>query len=226
MANSVLVYGKSKSGKSTSMETLDPATTFIINIANKPLPFKSWKSKYTPFNSKEKTGNIVSTSDPKIIIAVLEIIDKYMPHINCVVIDDYQYMSAFEYMNRSEETGYQKFNIIGKAIFLTATKPETMRSDLVVIFTNHEEDVTDKEGDVTIKAKTVGRLIDTFLTLEGLFTVVLRATVKRSKEGSRHVFETQNIGNTTAGSPKGMFDTFEIPNDLEIVRKAILSYEE
>lgn len=156
MANSVLVYGKSKSGKSTSMETLDPATTFIINIANKPLPFKGWKSKYTPFNSKEKTGNIVSTHDVKIILAVMEIVDKHMSHIKTIIVDDFQYMSAFEYMNRSEETGYVKFNIIGKAIFLTATKPETMRSDLVVIFTNHEEESVDKEGDVTIKAKTVG----------------------------------------------------------------------
>lgn len=157
MANSVLVIGRSGSGKSTSIETLDPKTTFIINVANGPLPFKGWKKLYTPFNSKEKTGNIVSTPEAKHILAVMDMVDS-MPHINTLVIDDFQYMSAFDYMNRSEETGYQKFNIFAKNMYLVCTKPKDMRDDLVVIFLSHEDENTDDSGETRIKAKTVGEI--------------------------------------------------------------------
>lgn len=87
MANNCLIIAESGSGKSTSIETLNPSETFIINCSSKNLPFKSWKQMYTPFNSKENTGNIVSTSDPKVILAVMDIVNK-LPNVKTLVIDD------------------------------------------------------------------------------------------------------------------------------------------
>jgi hypothetical protein len=88
------------------------------------------------------------------------------------------------------------------------------------------EESVDLEGSKRFKAKTVGKMIDNALTLEGLFSVVLFCKVKKDKTtGVRYVFETMNNGENTCKSPRGMFESNEIPNDLGLVRKAILDYE-
>ena len=117
MANKALIFGRSKAGKSTSIENLDPTITFIINIGDKALPFEGWENLYTPFNSKDKTGNIVSVSDANHILKVMDIVDKEMLHIKILILEDYQYMSGFEYMNRIKEKGYDKFNDIANNIY-------------------------------------------------------------------------------------------------------------
>jgi hypothetical protein len=226
MADSVLVIGRAGSGKSTAIETLDPKTTFIVNVANKALPFQGWKRLYKPFNSKDKTGNMAKTPEAKHILQVMDIVDREMPEIKCLIIDDWQYMSAFDYMNRVDEVGYQKFNIFAKNMYLLGTKPKDMRDDLIVFFLTHEEESSEESGEIRIKAKTVGKLVDQLITLEGLFTVVLHATTKKTKEGVVYYFETQTDSRTTAKSPRGMFKDLTIPNDLEFVRKSIVSYNE
>ena len=138
----------------------------------------------------------------------------------------YQFLSAFEYMNKAEETGFAKFNSIGKAMFLTATKPKELREDLLVFYLTHVEMDTDINGVRRQKAKTIGKLIDNILTLEGLFTIVLFGKVKKTKDGINYVFETKNNGENTCKTPKGMFDAPEIPNDLALVAKHIHSYNE
>jgi hypothetical protein len=227
MANSALIFGESKTGKSTSIEKLDPATTFIINVADKPLPFRGWRSKYVPFNSKEKTGNIISIRRVDHILKVLDIIDKEMPHVKTIVLEDFQYMSAFEFMLRIKENGYNKFNDIASNILTVASiKPQEMRKDLIIFYLNHEEDEVDDKGVVKIRAKTCGKLINKLITFEGLFTTVLRSNNRSGEKGIEYFFETQSNGTTTAGTPKGMFEEVEIPNDLELVRKAIIDYEQ
>ena len=57
MAQSVLIIADSGSGKSTSISKLNPDETFIINIANKPLPFKGWKKNYTMISKENPKGN-------------------------------------------------------------------------------------------------------------------------------------------------------------------------
>lgn len=227
MANKALVFGESKTGKSTAIRNLDPSTTFIINISDKAPPFKGWKKYYIPFSSKDLTGNMVSVSRIDHILSVMEIVDKKLPNIKTLILEDFQYMSGFEFMARIKERGYEKFNDIAANINMVAgIKPKEMREDLIIFYLNHEEDKSDEKGVTKIKAKTCGQLIDKLITFEGLFTTVLRSNKRKGEKGIEYFFETQTDGVTTAGTPMGMFDSAEIPNDLEIVRKAILSYEE
>jgi hypothetical protein len=226
MAQSALIIGDSGCGKSTSIESLDPSTTFIINVANKPLPFKGWRSKYTSWSKTNLTGNMYTKSDPDSIIACLQYVSVQRPEIKTIVIDDWQYMSSFEYMDKAMEKGYDKFTKMAMNLTRVARIQNDLREDLVIFFLNHSEESVDIDGNRKIKAKTIGKMIDSTVTLEGLFSIVLFAKAKKDKElGVRYVFETQTNGENTCKSPKGMFSEFEIPNDLNIVRTAICDYE-
>lgn len=126
-------------------------------------------------------------------------------------------MSANEYMNRAKEIGFQKFTDMGKNLYDIANLHTKLRDELTVVYVNHPEDTVDAFGDKKTKAKTVGKLVDNVVTLEGLFTVVLYTKVKKGKEGMDYLFSTQNDGSNTCKSPRGMFDSIEIPNDLAYV---------
>jgi len=227
MGQSILIIAESGSGKSTSIENLNPAETFIINVANKPLPFKGWKKKYNLLSKENPSGNMSNTSTPVGILKAMEYVSVNMPHIKTLVIDDFQYMSSFEYFDRSSEKGYDKFTQIAAGLATVAKKPKDLREDLQIYFMTHAEDSVDMDGRRRVKAKTIGKMIDNALTLEGLFSIVLFGKVKKDNDGNiRYVFETQNNGENTCKSPKGMFETLEIPNDLEYVRTSIIKYEE
>jgi hypothetical protein len=104
--------------------------------------------------------------------------------------------------------------------------PKDMREDLLIFFLTHAEEATDMEGKRKFKAKTIGKMVDEKLTLEGLFSIVLFGKAKRNKDGEiRYVFETQTNGENTCKSPRGMFPTFEVINDLQYVMEAIKNYE-
>ena len=227
MASAALIIAESGSGKSTSIENLDPATTFIINVSSKDLPFKGWKQKYTVWNKDTNPlGNMFKGANPKIIEMCMKYINEKRPEIKTIVIDDWQYMSSFEFFDRASEKGYDKFTDIGTNLAKIGRLPQTMRDDLTVFYLTHVEEGTDVEGRRKYKAKTIGKLVDEKLTLEGLFTVVLFGKVKKNADNSmRYVFETQNNGDNTCKSPKGMFADSEIPNDLETVRRAIAAYD-
>jgi len=225
MADSVLVIADSGTGKSTSIRTLDPKETFIINIANKPLPFQGWKSKYKQISKENKDGNITSASSSAGIVKAIQHVDKNMPHIKTLVVDDWQYMSSFEYFDRANEKGYDKFTQIAANLAMVAKLPKDLRDDLTVFFLTHSEDSTDINGNRKIKAKTIGKMIDNTLTLEGLFSIVLFGKVNKNDDGElEYGFETQNNGENTCKSPMGMFEENFIPNDLQFVKNCIEEY--
>lgn len=226
MAQGVLIIAESGAGKSTSIETLDPKETFIINVANKPLPFKGWKKKYTVWSKDNPTGNMYDKATPENIEACIKYINEKRPEVKNIVIDDFQYMSSFEFFDKANEKGYEKFTQIGAHLARIARMPKDMREDLMIFFLTHAEEATDMEGKRKFKAKTIGRMVDEKLTLEGLFSIVLFGKAKKNKDGEiRYVFETQTNGENTCKSPRGMFPTLEIPNDLQLVTKAIKDYE-
>jgi hypothetical protein len=226
MATGVLIIAESGCGKSTAIENLNPAETFIINVANKPLPFKGWKKKYKQWTKQDPTGNLYIPSGAESIESCMRYVAEKRPEIKTIVVDDFQYMSSFEFFDRVGEKGYEKFTEIGAHLARVARLPKLLREDLTVVFLTHAEEGTDLEGRKRYKAKTIGKMVDEKLTLEGLFSIVLYGKAKKDGNGQiRYVFETQTTGDNTCKSPKGMFDSFEIQNDLAIVKQAIYDFE-
>jgi hypothetical protein len=224
MATGILVGGTAGTGKSTSMETLNPEETVLIKVVNKPLPFRGEKKNYTALT--KEGGNLVITDKAPQIISTLNYVNEKRPEIKVVVIDDFQYMSAFEFMRRSKETGFTKFSDIGKNLFDVATLIPNLRDDLTVIMMNHLDVEKDEFGGTTSKIKTVGRLVDQYLVVEGLFTIVLYTDVDPNDKKMPYAFVTRNDGTNTVKTPKGMFDDERIPNDLGFVIQKVKEYAE
>ena len=225
MAQSVLVIADSGTGKSTSIKSLNPKETFIINIANKPLPFKGWKKNYSNISKDNPKGNMTSASSAPGIIKAMQHVNNKMLEIKTLVVDDWQYMSSFEYFDRANEKGYDKFTSIAANLAQVAKMPKDMREDLTIFFLTHSEESTDVNGHRKVKAKTVGKMIDNALTLEGLFSIVLFGRVKKTEDGLEYGFDTQNNGENTCKSPMDMFEKSFINNDLQFVKDCIINYE-
>lgn len=228
MATTYLIVGESGTGKSTSLgnveslglKGLDPKETAIINVMDKPLPFKGSKSSYGKLISQG--GNYASVSDGNTIVQILGKL-KEREDIKNIVIDDFQYIMAEEFMAKALKKGYDKFNEIGKHAYDVITQGKHMRPDQNFICLAHS-DFDDKAG--TYKLKTIGKMLDDKVNLAGLFTVVLYTQVDAvSKDGETTVtynFVTNKFINNAgieipAKSPIGMFDEMLIPNDLGLV---------
>jgi hypothetical protein len=159
MGQGILIIAESGAGKSTSIEALDPKETFIINVANKALPFKGWRKKYTVWSKENVGGNLFDKATPDSIEACLRYVSEKRPEIKNVVIDDFQYMSSFEFFDKVDEKGYEKFTKIGAHLARVARLPKDLRDDLMVFILTHAEESTDMEGKRKFKAKTIGEEI-------------------------------------------------------------------
>lgn len=215
MSNTILLMGQSGTGKSSSVRSLNADETFIINVLNKPLPFKGWKARY----NKDKK-NYFSSDNAQEIMQVINAISsnpKYS-HIKTIIIDDFQYVMANEYMRRANETGYSKFTQIGQNAWKIIEYCISSREDIDIFVLSHTE--VDKEGNV--KCKTIGNMLDEKITLEGMFTVVLHSMLRDDK----YVLLTQFDGTHIAKSPLEMFDDRYIDNDLSYVKQKIKEYGE
>ena len=219
MAEKILVIGESGSGKSTATKTLDPASTFFINVIGKPLPYKGWKNLYQSFDKTAKTGNMIKTWDYSVITKCMDYISQQMPNIKTIVVDDSQYIMSYEFMDRAKEKGFDKFVEIGQHFFDVLTVPDRLREDLVVVYLSHSEEVDGK-----VKMKTIGKMLNEKITIEGLFTVVLMSFSFKDSDGSmKYVFVTNSNGTNTTKSPDGMFP-ITIPNDLKAVLEKFHEY--
>jgi len=209
MSIAALILGSSGSGKSTSLRNLDPAKTLLIQCIKKPLPFRAtgWKTRI----SLKSEGNVIQTSDPVLIEKLL----RTSPH-EIVVIDDYQAVMVNELLSRSSEKGYDKFTDIGKHAWEIIRAAADLAEHKRVFILSHTE--TTEAGRV--KAKTIGRMLDEKITLEGMFSIVLRTAVINDQ----YVFRTRNNGSDTVKTPLGMFEQETIPNDLAAVDAAIVDY--
>ena len=230
MAELCAIVGDSGSGKSSSVRTLNPDETFIINIANKSLPFKGAKKNYKALSQDPKTkeyiGNLYNTSNTDQILKVLKVIDKLMPHIKTVIIDDSQYLMAFEAMDRALEKGFDKFTQIAQHFYSVLKEVINLRDDLKVFVLCHSENVGDSINP-KFKIKTQGKMIDNMITVEGLFTYVLFTTRLQNENGvMEYKFMTNSDGTNTAKSPMGCFEELYIDNDLAYVIEKINDYNE
>ena len=196
----VLVLGESGTGKSTSLRNFKAEDLKVINVANKPLPFKN------KFES-------VSTDNYSKIIAELKLNKKKV-----VVIDDAQYLMANEFMRRATERGFDKFTEIAQNFWNLVNSVKDLPNDVVVYFMAHIE----RDANGNEKIKTIGKLLDEKITVEGMFTIVLKTNVTDGV----YSFLTQNNGHDTVKSPLGMFPTYAIDNDLKYVDEKIRNYYE
>lgn len=209
MSTPILVLGESGSGKSAALRNLDPARTLLIQALHKPLPFKN--SDWQVFNPESKKGNIFVTDKATDILHLMNNTKRKV-----IVIDDFQYVMANEFMRRSDERGYDKFTEIGRNAWNILMAAGALAPDVRVYLLTH----TDTNDMGRVKVKTIGKMLDEKITVEGMFTVVLRAVV-RDKE---HLFTTQNNGMDTVKSPIDMFAEEAIPNDLKFVDDSICTY--
>lgn len=194
----VLILGESGSGKSSSLRNFNFDGVAVFNVAGKPFPFRKEFKKINHATYDIIEGNLKAA--------------KYKAY----VIDDSQYLMTFEMFNRVKDKGYDKFTEISlNFVNLVKTVIKDIPDNVIVYFLHHTESL----DNGNIKAKTIGKMIDNHLTLEGLFSIVLLAKVKDGK----YIFETQSNGFTTAKSPIGMFDR-EIDNDLQAVDLKIREY--
>ncbi len=214
MSNATLIIGESGTGKSTSIRNLDESETFIINVLDKPLPFKGFKKRYIKVS--QDGGNYFVSDDYNDILKSIKYISDNRPEIKNIIIDDYQYIMANEFMRRAMDRGFDKFTEIGQHAWKIIYYSVKCRDDLFFFFLSHSE--LDASGHV--KCKTIGKMIDDKITLEGMFTTVLHTTVMDGK----YKFITQNNGVHIAKSPMGMFDSIYIDNDLNQVKKHMNNY--
>lgn len=196
----VLIMGESGSGKTCSLRNFETEEIGIFNVAGKPLPFKKQLKK------------IDNTTYGTILKGLKE------PKLKTYVIDDSQYLMAFESFDRAKELGYTK-NIDLALHFkeLVHFIIKGIPNDIIVYFLHHTQETETGK----IKAKTLGKMLDNQLTVEGLFSIVLLCKA----DGQEHYFETQSDGFTMCKSPMDMFE-FKINNDLKLVDTTIREYYE
>ena len=219
MAYVLCVMGESGSGKTTSLETLDPKTTFIINSDKKALPFKrSVREQYSVDNH-----NYYATDMQTVVLSILRKVDTQdnMKHIKTVVVDTINGIMVADEARRRKEKNYDKWADLAWAVYDIIDYALTMRDDLTVIFIAHVQLDRDDDGYKFAHIKTSGKKLDK-ISVESMFSTVLLCRCKDAEKGE-YVFETQ-ANNSTAKSPMGAFDEVEIPNDIQLVLKGLEDY--
>lgn len=217
MSKVIVIMGESGTGKSTSIESLPPENTFLFSATAKDLPFRGWQKKYTALTKENTNGNYYHTDDYALINKIITHVEA-RESLKYIVIDDAQYLMGNEFMRRSTERGYDKFTEIGRKFWDLIIQLSMLRKDIIVFVLTHSE----VSQDGRAKIKTIGKMLDEKITIDGMFTILLTTVVDKDQ----YFFETQGQGLTTAKSPRGMFETLRIPNDLLFVANKIKNYYE
>jgi len=223
MANVVMLLGKSGTGKSTSIKTLNPDETVIVNVLGKKLPFKGSGSLY---NSEKK--NLFRVEDYQSMINLLQACNS-QNHIKNIILDDCIYIMRKEYFKRAKETGYGKFTELAQHFQQIISTCEQMRDDINVFMVLHSEDVQSEKTIVGFKVSTVGNMLDQQYNPIEVVPMVLYSAIKFDDKGSpKYGFYTHATMEGTvqipAKTPDEMFTEDFIPNDLGMVVKAMNEY--
>ena len=206
----VLLMGASGSGKSTSLRNLPAEETAIINITNKPMPFRNKDNKkivcLKDFNAD---------SYDELYKQIIKAIQGTKKRI--VVVDDSSYMMSFENFEKATNKGYDKFTTMAKNYYDLIKSAISCDGEKIVYIITHEE--VDDVNQL-YRPKTIGKMLSNQLVIEGLFSIVLRSVYKNGE----YIFQTQNDGTSVCKSPMDMFEQKEMPNDLYEVDKLIREY--
>ena len=214
MSRVICVMGESGSGKTTSMRNLDPAATYYIDCDGKGLAWKGWRKQY---NGERR--NFAVSRDISRIETLMANLSQSRPDLKSVVIDTLNSCMVDYEVQAMKENGFGKWIDLTQYVWNVCSHAGRLREDLTVVIVMHSETIRDDLGYNFTRIKTNGRKLEK-VVLESLFSTVLLA--KRTDDG-RYIFETQ-AKNSTAKSPMGAFDTFEIDNDMKAVLDALSEY--
>ncbi len=198
MAILTMIYGQSGTGKSTSLRNFDPEKVAVINVSRKPLPFRTKLQTY-------------NTDDYSKIMGAMQKTER-----KSIIIDDATYLMVGEFMRNAKVTGYQKYTDMAFNFNALVEFAAQLPDDKIIYFMGHSEQADDGREHF----KTIGKMLDNYVTVEGKFTIVLKTVVQDGK----YMFSTHNSGQDTVKSPMGLFESDLIDNDLAEVDKAIREY--
>ena len=198
MAVLVMAYGQSGTGKSTSLRNFKNEEVAVVNVSGKPLPFRG---DIKPYNSDNYQK----------IMAAIQGTDR-----KSIVIDDATYLMVNAFMRNAKVVGYQKYTDMAYDFNALVEFCANLPDEKIVYFLGH----SDQADDGREHFKTIGKMLDNYVTLEGRFTIVLKTVVQDGK----YMFSTQNNGQDTVKSPMGMFEHALIDNDLKAVDDTIREY--
>ena len=214
----VLILGESGSGKSTSLVNLDASKCVLIQSIDKRLPFRKPAAKgWVRRCSEHKTGNVIVTDNYENIISTIHAAARSGKK-EIIIIDDVQYLMANDFMRRAMERGFDKFTEMAVSFHSLFQAAQQCQGDVRVYFLAH----TDTDGMGKSRMKTIGKMLDEKITMEGLFTVVLKSF--RDSTDNQFKFQTSGTQMDTVKSPDQMFETDNVPNDLNLVDSAITNY--
>lgn len=224
MANIVMIMGASGKGKSTSIKTLDPKETVIINVLQKRLPFKGSKTVYNKENK-----NLFNLDDYTQIVSYINSINERATYVKNIVIDDMTYLMRKEYFKTAKQTGFGKYTDMAAHFQNVISVAENCRDDLNIFIMMHCEEVMSDNTIVGYKPSTVGKLIDNSYNPVEVVPILLFADIKYDDKGNAtYGFYTHRCMNGSteipAKSPADMFDEDFIPNDLGLVVKIMEEY--
>lgn len=231
----ILVLAESGFGKSTSLgaikalgiKGLKPEETLIISCSDKDLPFPGWALNYKKITTKTPDGNFIETNDPNMIIKTLAHFMKNRPEINNYVIDDFNFIMQDYYADNAKAKGYTTFQQIGYDIGQIFKQLSMLhKKDKNVIVLAHPE-AYEVNGVWKFKMKTVGNMVDQYLTPVAKFNVVLMGHEEYDDRAGtvKKFFVTGYDGNVRGKAPFGMFDDVHIPNDMGYVLEKIENYK-
>lgn len=211
MAMVICVMGESGAGKTASLRSLPPKETLILDCDGKGLPWKGWRGQYNTENR-----NYVRAYKPDTVMRVMERVqDGDLAHVKYLAIDTLNGIMVGDEMDRMKEKGYDKWQDLAQSVYGIVTYANMMREGLAVIFTAHTETVNEDNGYTFTRIKTNGKKLSK-ICLESKFNTVFLAKCA----GGQYLFETQ-ARNSTAKSPMGAFEEFEVENDIMEVIKAL-----
>ena len=210
MSKAIMIIGPSGSGKTTSLEKLDPNQTFYIDADGKGLSWKGWRKQYNKENK-----NYFRCDEPDKIFALMQQIDEKQKQIKYLVIDTLNGCMVADEMRRAKEKAYDKWMDLAQSVYNIVDYSNKMRDDLTVILVGHTQ--TSDDGFTCML--TNGRKLNK-ICLESKMTTVL---LSRINENGEYVFETR-AKNSTAKTPRGAFETDEIPNDIMVVLDALKDF--
>lgn len=222
MATTILICGKTGTGKTSSIRNLDPKETVIFRVINRTLPFK-----YKGLYGKEEK-NLYLTPTYEDVLKALAWANK-QAHIKNIVITDATYIIRQEYFAKADQKGYDKYVLFAMHMQQILSAIQNLREDLKVFMEYHVESTVTDTGATEYKPSTVGKLLDNQYNILENIDIVLFTNPEYEDKKVNYRFVTnrtidRNGSEIPAKTPAGMFEDLYIPNDLSIVTKAIDEY--